>query len=365
VIPISKPHIGIEERQAVDAVLKSGMLVTGKVNRELEKQFAKICGTKYALAVNNGTAALHTALQTVINPGEEVITTPFTFVATANAILMCGGVPVYADIDEKTYNIDPSEIEKRITKKTKAILTVNLYGQPADYKEIKRIARKYKLKIIEDAAQSVGAAYYDKMSGNLGDIACFSLYATKNIMCGEGGIITTNSKKYYNNMAEFRNHGQPVGERYIYTSLGYNYRLTDIHAALAVEQCKRLKTITKNRQNNAALYNKEFGDIPGIIIPTLKPHRTHVYHQYTIRVTDAFAQNRDSLQKYLIKNGIYANIYYPIPLYRFKHLAFDFKPSDFPVTEHMVKEVLSIPVHAFLTNQEKTHIIKTIKKLHS
>ncbi len=353
--------IGKQEEKAVLKVLRSGMLATGPKTKEFEEQFALLCGAKFAVAVNNGTSALHTAVQTAISPGDEVIIPPFTFVATANAVLMSGGIPVFADIDEKTYNIDPQQIEIAITKKTKAIMPVNLYGQAADYGAINKIAKKHKLIVIEDAAQSVNAKQKNKTSGNLADMACFSLYATKNIMSGEGGIVTTNSKDFYEKMMEFRNHGQPLGKRYEYVGLGYNYRIPDVLSAIAVEQLKRIDSITKKRQAIAQLYNQAFADIKGLVTPYVEKNNTHVYHQYTLRLNKDFPMNRDELRKYLEKNGIQSNVYYPIPLYEVDHLKVDKK--NFPVTERVVKEVLSIPVHPQLTKKEIQHIIKTIQNI--
>lgn len=363
VITISKPIIGKEELKAVQKVLQSGMLATGPKTREFEEQFAALCGAKYAVAVCNGTAALHTAMHASIRPGDEVIIPPFTFVATANAVLMAGGKPVFADIDEKTFNLNPDDVEKKITKKTIAVMPVNLYGQPADYTNINRIAKKHNLYVIEDAAQSVYAFHKNKISGNLADLACFSLYATKNIMSGEGGIITTKSRQMYIKMMEFRNHGQPVGKRYEYNGLGYNYRMTDVLAAIAVEQLKRIKKITIKRQKNAELFDRAFKNMKGIVPPVITDDNSHVYHQYTIRVTKKFPLTRDQLKMHLEKNGIQSNIYYPIPLFNVPHLKRFGKPHDYPVTSQITKEVLSIPVHPLLKKTEIDHIIRTIKKI--
>lgn len=339
------------------------MLATGPKTAELEKNFATLCGTRYAIAVCNGTAALHTAMHAVIKPGDEVITTPFTFVATANAILMAGGKPVFVDIDEKSYNIDPSKIEKAITKKTKAIMVVNLYGQAADYSKINKIAKKHSLNVIEDAAQSVYASQNNKKSGNLADIACFSLYATKNIMSGEGGIVTTNNRPFYERMMEFRNHGQPVGRRYEYVALGFNYRMPDLLSAIALVQLKRIDAITKKRQAIAKQYDKAFNKIKGLVVPYVEDNNTHVYHQYTLRITSEFPKTRDQLKNYLEKNGIQSNVYYPVPLYEVAHLKVKRKVNDFPVTKRIVKEVLSIPVHPVLKQSEVDLIIRIIKNV--
>lgn len=363
-LPISKPIIKKAEIDAVVKVLKSGNLVQGKNVVKLESSFSKICGSKYAIATNNGTSALHTALAVLgIGKNDEVITTPFTFAATVNSILMTGAVPVFADIEELTFNINPKEIEKKITKKTKAILAVDLYGKPANYREISEIAKKNKLFVVEDAAQSIGAKYFGKSTGNLTDIACFSLYATKNITSGEGGVITTNNLEFNNKARVFRNQGQDENIRYLYKEFGYNYRMTDLHAAIANEQFKRLNKVTNRRIEIAEIYNHRLSGIKGLILPIAEEGVVSVFHQYTLRITREYKLSRDELKSYLEKKGIHANIYYPIPLYRFNHMKFGNNPKDFPITEKMSKEVLSIPVHPSLSNKDVDYIIKMIKKV--
>jgi perosamine synthetase len=363
-IKISYPDIRKDEIAAVVRVMESGMLAQGAVTQALEKDFSKLCGTDFAIATSSGTSALHTALTSLgIGPGDEVITTPFTFVATANSILMTGAKPVFVDIDETNFNINPAFIETRITKKTKAILAVDLYGQPADYKKINYIARKYKLFVIEDAAQSIGATYHGKKTGSISDIACFSLYATKNIISGEGGVITTNNKILNGRTRLFRHHGQDEKVKYQYSGLGYNYRMTDIQAAIAREQLKRIKSITKRRQEIAKKYSAAFKDIKGLIIPCISKGSTSVFHQYTLRITPEFKLGRNKFMEHLNDKGIQTNIYYPFPLYRFKHLRFNSKRGDFPVTEKVANEVLSIPVHPKLTNADVNYIIRVIKAI--
>lgn len=362
-IPLSKIILDKDEINSVVKVLKTGRLAQAEKVLELEKKFAKFCGTKYAVAVNSGTAALHCGLYACgIKKGDEVITTPFTFVATANPILMVGAKPVFVDIDEKTYNINPDKIESALTKKTKAIIAVNLYGQPADYQKINQIAKKYSIFVIEDAAQSVNARYNNKLSGNLAHIGCFSLYATKNIMSGEGGIITTNNKTYWEKARIFRHHGQKPEKKYQYLDLGYNYRMTDIAAALALSQLKKVDRITKIRQNIAELYNKEFGKIKELITPEAAENCTHVYHQYVLRIRDKSKISRNQFKKLLAKKGIETKIHYPKPLYEFPHLVSDkLLKSAFPITQKIVNEVLSIPVHPHLTERETKYIIDTVQ----
>lgn len=356
-IPLSKIVIKNSEINSVIKVLKSGQLSQGKKVRELEKKFAKLCGVKYAIAVVNGTAALHCALHAIgIRSGDEIITTPFTFVATANSILMIGAKPIFVDIDENTYNLDPDKIESALTPKTKAIIAVNLYGQPADYEKINKIAEKNKLFVIEDAAQSINAKYKNKMSGNLADIGCFSFYATKNIMSGEGGMVTTNNKNYSEKIRMFRQHGEKPEKKYAYFGLGYNYRMTDILASLALEQLKYVNKITKTRQKIAKLYDHSLGRLKNIKIPVQQKNLTHVYHQYTLRIN-----SRNRLKKYLEKKGIQTNIYYPVPLYNFKHLSSVNISNNFPVTEKVTRGVLSIPINANITIKDIRYIIESIK----
>ena len=278
---------------------------------------------------------------------------------------MVGAKPVFVDIEEKTFNIDPAKIEKAITKRTRAIIAVNMYGQPADYDAIWNIAKKHNLFIIEDAAQSVNATYKKKMSGNLGIVGCFSLYASKNIMSAEGGILTTNDKRMYEKARRFRHHGEDEGKRYHYFDLGYNYRMTDILAALAIGQLKKVKEITKKRQENAKKYDRAFQRIKEIELSHPQNDRTHAYHQYTLRIKHNSKMNRNALKAYLEKKGIQTNIFYPVPLYRFKHLAhMNNGKSRFPVTAKIANEVLSIPVQPHLSKKEVSYIIKTITSVY-
>lgn len=364
-INISQPIIEDEEINAVVEVLHSGMIAQGSKVTEFEKSFAKYCGTKYAIAVNNGTSAIHTALYALdIKPGDEVITVPFTFVATANPILMQGGKVVFCDISETDYCIDPEQIEAKITKKTKAILPVDLYGQIYNYEAVKQIADKHSLKIMEDAAQSIGAQQNSVRAGNFGEIAAFSLYATKNISTGEGGMITTNDESLMKRCKLFRHHGQNEGKTYEYLELGYNYRMTNIAAAMGIEQLKKIEKFMKIRNRNAELYNKGLNDLEGIIIPTISSGNTHVYHQYTIRITENAIFSRDELIGYLRENGIGSGVYYPKPLHLHHHFSkMGYKKGDFPVSEKISQQVLSLPVHPSLSENDVTSVIEKIRTL--
>tara|TARA_Y100000310_G_scaffold274378_1_gene290356 strand:- start:2194 stop:3294 length:1101 start_codon:yes stop_codon:yes gene_type:complete len=364
-IPIAKPYIGDEEIKAVTEVLKSGIIAQGPKVRELEEKFAKFCGTKYAITTNSGTAALHTAMHVAgIKQGDEVITTPFTFIATANTILMQQAKPVFADIDEETFNIDPEKIAEKITDKTKAIETVDLYGQPCDYGSINEIAKNNNLIVIEDACQAVDAESNGKKAGNFGDIAAFSFYATKNITCGEGGIITTNNEDFAQNAKLFRQHGRSKMTSYEYTNLGYNYRMTDLCAVIMLQQLKKIDFITKKRIENAEYLSKELEKIKGIKAPRIGKDNSHVFHQYTIRIQDNFKLNRDELVEHLSKKGVGTGVYYPKPLHLLEHFKkFGYKEGDFPVAEKLSKQVISLPVHPHLTKEQLDQIINVFKEL--
>ena len=364
-IPIAKPYIDDKEIKAVSDVLKSGTIAQGPKVSELEKIFAEFCGTNYAVAVNSGTAGLHTALNSVgIKQGDEVITTPFTFIATANTILMRGAKPVFVDVQEDTFNIDTKKIEQKITKKTKAILAVDLFGHLCDYDEINEVAKDSKLTVISDACQAVGAEYKGKKAGSFGDIAAFSFYATKNITCGEGGALTTNSKDYAEKARLFRQHGRSNMIGYDYSNVGYNYRMTDISAAILLEQFKKIEFITKKRIENAAYLSMELGKIKGLRIPIVKKGHKHVFHQYTIKVGNDFKLTRDELLKYLNNKGIGCSVYYPKPLHLCEHIKkLGYKKGDFPIAEKLSEQVLSLPVHPHLTNKELNQITDAFKEL--
>lgn len=364
-IKIAEPIIKKAEISAVTKVLQSGRLAQGPQVEKLEHEFSRLCRVKYAVAVSSGTSALFAGLYSLgLKPRDEVITTPFSFMAGVNAIILLGGRPVFIDIEEQTLNLDPAKIKPALTARTKAILAVNLYGQPADYQEINQIGRKYRLGVIEDAAQSIGAEYKKRPSGSLADLGCFSLYASKNITAGEGGMITTNQARLFQKAKRFSNQGLGLRKPYDYHQLGLNLRMTEMQAALALVQLKRLKKLTRKRQLISKEYNQSFSQIKGLIPPSLAPSRTHVYHQYTLRVTPAFKLSRDQLARFLAKKGIETRVHYPLPLHLYPHLKeLGYKKGDFPMAEKVSQEVLSLPVHPLLKSQEVKYIIKTINKI--
>lgn len=361
-IHISKPIIGDEEIQAASEVLRSGMLAQGSKVALLEERFAEYCGTKYAVAVNSGTAALHSGLYALgVRPGDEAVTTPFTFLATANAIMMQGAKVVFADISEEDFNIDPTEVEKKITDKTKVILPVDLYGQVYRHEEVDALAKRYHLNILEDACQSIGASQNGVKAGGFGDVAAFSLYATKNIMCGEGGMVVTNDAEIAEKCKMFRHHGQS-GESHECEDLGYNYRMTDLAAAIAIEQLKKVDTFNQKRIANATRLSDGLKDIRGVVVPKRGDGNIHVFHQYAIRITPEFKISRDELAERLREKEIGSGVYYRKPLHLHPYfMNMGYRAGDFPVAEKMASEVLSLPVHPGIEPSDIDHIIETIR----
>jgi len=360
-IPVARPAIGQEEISAVTSVLESGMLASGDRVAEFEKRFADFCGTNHAVAINNGTAALHAALLAAdIGPGDEVIVPAFTFVATASAVAMCGAKPVFADVDEQTFNIDPRQVEERVTPKTRAVIGVHIFGQPCDVEALQQICESHNLKFIEDAAQAHGALYKGTRVGGIGHLGCFSFYATKNMITGEGGMVTTSEKAYNERLRLLINHGQ--SEKYLHTRLGYNYRMTDIGAALGIVQLKKLEKFNLRRRKNAEFYNASLS-VKGLTLPFVGPARNHVYHQYVVRLTDEFPLNRTTFIEYLRARGIGTAIHYPIPLHRQPLFSLENDPDPCPVSTSLAGSVLSLPVHPLLDQKELSYICDTINRV--
>lgn len=381
-IPISKPQIGDEEKRLVMQVLDSGMLVQGPRVAELEQRWAEACQTKHAIAISNGTAALHTALLAHgIGPGDEVITVAFTFIASVNSIIYCGARPVFADIDPITFNIDPDTIEALITPRTKAIMPVHLYGHPADMQRIMAIAQKYGLAMIEDSAQAIGASYDDKPAGSFGT-GCFSLYATKNVMSAEGGMITTSDDAIAKRCRLIRAHG--MEKRYYHDMLGFNFRMSDLHAAIGLAQLSRLEAITQQRKANAEFMNANINN-PRLVLPSggnlkkieneklegeqsnssfsmLNSKFSHAWHQYTVRVQNGL--DRDAAVAKLTAAGIGTGVFYPVPAHQQKHIReMGFGDVTLPVTEQLAKEVFSLPVHPALSPSDLEEIVHEVNQL--
>ncbi len=360
-ISIAQPQISDEEVAEVSRVLRSGMIASGPETKLFEEEFARFVGTKYACAVNNGTSALSLSLSALgIGPGDEVITTPLTFVATANSILSCGARPVFADIEEDCFNLSPDSVMGAITERTRAIMPVHLYGLPAEMKELERIANENGLGLVGDAAQAHGASIGMEKVGSFGDMECFSFYPTKNMTTGEGGMVTTNDEGVFRRLDSIRNHGRPDSSLGVYEHdrFGLNLRLTDIGSAIGRVQLRRLPEFNSIRSRNAEILTKKLEDLEGIMIPKTPQGMIHSWHQYTIRT-----KQREELAKYLAERGIGTGKYYPRLIQDYPHLK-DFR-SDCPVAEMVVEEVLSLPVHAGLSEQQVIEVAECVSEWHS
>lgn len=349
-IPAASPIIGKEERKAVDRVLRSGGLAQGPEVAAFEKEFAAHVAGRECVALNSGTSALHMAfIAAGIKPGDEVIVPSFSFAATANAVALAGGVPVFVDIEPIHFNLDPSKIEAAITSKTKAIMPVHLYGHPANMVSINEIAQKHKLLVFEDAAQAHGAKIHGTPVGAWGIAASFSFYPTKNMTSGEGGMVSTPSTDVARMVRVLRNQGMEI--RYQNEVVGFNTRMTDIHAAIGREQLKKLPKWTTQRQQNAEFLSSH---LEGVIVPEVANGMEHVFHQYTIRIVGT---DRDAFATELTKRGVGNGVYYPTPIHKLP--SFGLK-LDLPVTQEIASQVLSLPVHPALKKRDLESIVKAV-----
>jgi len=353
-IPIARPDIGQEEIEAVTEVLRSGMIAQGRKVKELEDAWAEYCGVRHAIATGNGTLALMAIFSGIgLEPGDEVITVSHTFAATANAILSTGATPVFVDIEPDTYVIDAKKIERAITPRTRAICPVHLFGLVADMDMISAIADRHGLVVVEDACQAHGATFRGRKAGTFGHGA-FSLYATKNMTTAEGGFVTTNDDALADWLRLYRNQGMRA--RYQFEMLGYNYRMTDISAAIGLAQLAKLPRNTERRQAIAARYDAAFGELP-IGLPITPDGRTHVFHQYTIDVGGA----RDAIVADLRDAGIGADIYYPIPVHRQSYIQERGLHADLPVTDGAAARTLALPMFPGLTDAEQGEVIDAVR----
>jgi perosamine synthetase len=350
-IPIARPQMGEEEKELVWSAMSSGALAQGARVRELEERFADFIGVPHAVATSSGTTALHLALLTSgVGPGDEVITVPFTFFASASTVLFTGARPVFVDVSEANFNIDVGQIEAAITPRTRAILPVSLYGQPADLAAIAAIAERRGLALVEDAAQSHGAAIGDRRSGSWG-VGCFSFYPTKNMTTGEGGMLTTSDPAVADQARLMREHGMRV--RYHHEMVGYNFRMDEVHASIGLAQLPKLPAYNARRRAIAARYDR---DLRGVMTPRVPTGVTHVYHQYTIRVN-----RRDEFVEQLRERGVGTGVYYPIPVHRQKpFVELGYGEQHYPVSERLCDEVLSIPVHPSLSDDEVEAVIAAV-----
>jgi dTDP-4-amino-4,6-dideoxygalactose transaminase len=348
--------IGQEIRDAVEKVLASQQFILGNEGAALESEIAQLCGVAYGIGVASGTDALILSLRACgVQAGDEVLIPPFTFVATGSAVSASGAKPVFADIRPDTYNLDPSDLARRITPKTKAIIAVHLYGLSADMDPILKFARERNLHVIEDNAQSIAATYKGRKTGSLGDAACLSFYPTKNLGAyGDAGMIVTNSSELAARLRNLRNHGQ--SSRYMSSEAGWNSRLDEIQAAILRVKLRHLPEWQRARQSHAAAYSKLLLGIPGIAPPLIPENYEHAFHQYTIRV-----ERRDALQQVLSLRNIGNAVYYPVPLHlQPLYASLGYKPGDFPHAEHAAKEVISLPMYPELRLDQLTRVAETV-----
>ncbi|MBI5641813.1 MAG: DegT/DnrJ/EryC1/StrS family aminotransferase [Nitrospirae bacterium] len=348
-----------EVMRAIEEVLQGMQLNIGPNCQALEREFAAYCGTKYAIGVASGTEAIQFGLlASGVREGDEVITSPHTFFATAEAIACIGARPVFADVDPVTYNIDPGALEKKVTKKTKAIIPIHMYGQTSDMGPITDIAARHGLAVIEDSCQAHGALYRDKKAGAIGSAGCFSFYFTKNLGCyGEGGMVTTNDEKIDEQVRLYRNHGHK--SKFEHAVVGYNGRLDEIQAAILRIKLRRLDENNTKRREKAALYNSLLKDTP-LVLPAEAKDRMHVYHLYVVR-----SEKRDALQDHLNKNGVGTGIHYKNPVHLQEAMAgLGYKKGDFPCIEKACQEILSLPIYPELTEESQVYIAEKIKEFY-
>jgi dTDP-4-amino-4,6-dideoxygalactose transaminase len=355
-IPIARPLIGEDEQKAVLEVMASGMVAQGPKVKEFESQFAELCGVEHGIATTSGTSALHVALMAnEIGPGDEVITSPFSFIASGNCALFVGAKPVFVDIEADYFTIDPEKIREKITPRTRAIEPVHLYGQACNMEAIVEIADEFNLAIIEDACQAHGARIDGKPVGSFGT-ACFSFYPTKNITTGEGGMITTNDAEVAEKARLLRDHGSPV--RYQHETLGYNMRMNDMQAAIGLTQLPKLAHWNKKRQENAEFLTRELSKVDGVVTPPVRDNAEHVFHQYTIRVPA-----RDEAAEKLREQGVGVGVHYPTPIHQqpyYQKLGYQ---DSLPVSEAASREVISLPVHPSLTQEDLEKIVGVVASL--
>ncbi len=372
-IPIARPCIGDEEIEEVKKVLRSGMLAQGKKVEEFERSFAEYVGTKYAVAVSNGTAALHVALISMgIGPGDEVIVPSYTFYATASSVILSGAKPVFVDVDLRTGTMDPIDLSSKISDKTKAIIPVHIHGHPADMDSIREVIGNREIYVLEDSAQAHGAMYKGKKVGSLGEAAVFSFYPTKNMTTGEGGIITTDDEYIYNRARAIRDQGQT--SKYEHHYVGFNYRMTDINAAIGIVQLRKLDQFNKRRKEIASIYTEELSDI--VDTPFIAEWAEPVWHLYPIRV-----RHRDKAVQMLREREILARPAYPVPLqkqpvmsklgnkeYNFLYVLFrdtHYDNVDTPNAEVLTREILYLPIYHCMTDEEVEEVVKNSKEVFS
>jgi len=360
-IPVARPLVGEEEVEAVAGVLRSGMLAQGSVVTEFESRFAEYCGARHAIGVNSGTAALHAALLAAgVGPGDSVIVPAFTFFATASSVSMCGATPLFADVDPRTFNIDPESVADLIRPDTRAVIGVHLFGQPFDVAAVRALCDDRDLVLIEDAAQAHGAEYRGKRAGSLADLACFSFYPTKNMTTGEGGMVTTDDDTLAERLRLLINHGQ--SRKYLHSAIGYNYRMTNIAAAIGLVQLDRVEGFNERRIHNARYLDRHLAGT-GLVTPHVAPGARHVYHQYVVKLPAGYPLSRDAFMTALSEQGIGTAVHYPIPVNRQPVYLAGNKSTSCPVSDDLAASVVSLPVHPSVTDEDLAYICDAVREL--
>jgi perosamine synthetase len=366
-IPLSRPDITQKEINKVVGVLKTPYLSRGPKQDEFQNKFAAYVGSKYAVATSSGTNALHLLMKSYgIGKGDEVITSPFSFIASSNCILFNQATPVFVDIEHKIFNIDVDKIEERITAKTRAILVVHIFGMPADMKKINRIARKHNLIVIEDACEALGAEINGKKVGSFSDAAVFAFYPNKQITTGEGGMIVTSNKHIKDLCNSLKNQGRELtGKDLGFLRLGYSYRISDINCALGIAQLERIDDILKRRERVAQVYNERLQNVEGLQLLCEKKGFKRSWFVYMIKLSERFSsKERDRIVESLAEKGIACGKYFPaIHLETFYKEMFGFKNGDYPVTEATAERMIAVPFHNKLTHKEINFVCKEVKKL--
>lgn len=363
-IPISEPSLGQTELEYVTDCVKSGWVSSlGKYIGQFENGFAEFCGTKYGVSVFNGTVAIHLALVALgIGAGDEVIVPTFTFVATANAVLYTGATPVFVDSELETWNMDPQDIKAKITSKTKAIIVVHIYGHPAKMDEILAIAKENNLKVIEDAAESHGAEYQGQKVGSMGDVGCFSFYGNKIITTGEGGIVVTNNQKLADEMRFLKDHAMSTERKYYHPLLGFNYRMTNLQAALGVAQLEKLKEFIIKKQEIAAWYRQEFAGVNGLGHPPEVPWASNVYWMYSLLIKPEAKLSRDDLAKKLKAKGVDSRPFF-LPNHQMPYMPPEVQKQNFPVARVLSEQGLNLPSAVSLTREKIKYVAECIEEI--
>lgn len=361
-LPVAEPDLsGNELKYATECIKSTWISSIGEFITRFEKQFAQFCGAKHCIATSNGTTALHLVLHSLgIGQGDEVIVPTLTFVATANAVVYTGAIPIFADSERKTWNINVKSIEEKITPRTKAVIVVHLYGHPVDMDPILELAKKHNLIVIEDAAEAHGAEYKGRRTGNLADLGCFSFYANKVITMGEGGAITTNSDEYAKRLRFLRDHAMSENKRYWHPELGFNYRITNLQAAIGVAQMERIDEFIRKKTDNAELYNSLLSNIKGITLPPSEPCAKNVYWMYSILIEDSFGITRDETMNLLREQGIDSRPFF-YPLHTLPHYVSG--RGRFPVAEEIAKRGINLPSSTTLQKEEIIRVTDAIKKI--